>query len=248
MSKLFQNAAENALYVLSFLLIIAATFAAAVLLEKAAQKRNGVTGRIFSTRKVAMIGMFSAIATLLHLWDFPLPFAPAFYKLDFSELPILVGTFAFGPAAGVMMECIKILLKLFVKGTSTAFVGDLANFVVGCSFILPASVLYVFRKSKRTALLGCVTGTLAMTVFGTALNAVYLLPAFSRLYGIPLEQLLEMGTAVNPLAREGDIISFVAACVAPLNLVKGTSVSIATFLIYKPLSPILKSVSGMGSM
>ena len=241
MNDLFKSVAENALYVLSFLAIIVAVFAVAVLLEKAARKKNDVREPILGTRKMAMIGLFSAIAMILHLFDFPLPFAPAFYKLDFSELPILVGTFAFGPAAGVTMEFIKILLKLFVKGTSTAFVGDLANFVIGCSFILPASVIYAFRKDKKTAIAACIIGTAILTVFGTAFNAVYLLPAFSRLYGMPLDQLLAMGSAVNPRVKEGSIISFVIACVAPLNLIKGASVSIVTLLIYKPLSPIIKT-------
>ena len=241
MNDLFKSVAENALYVLSFLAIIVAVFAVAVLLEKAARKKNDVREPILGTRKMAMIGMFSAIAMILHLFDFPLPFAPAFYKLDFSELPILVGTFAFGPAACVTMEFINILLKLFVKGTSTAFVGDLANFVIGCSFILPASVIYAFRKDKKTAIAACIIGTAILTVFGTAFNAVYLLPAFSRLYGMPLDQLLAMGSAVNPRVKEGSIISFVVACVAPLNLIKGASVSIVTLLIYKPLSPIIKT-------
>lgn len=241
MNKLLENVTQNLPYVLSFLAIIIGLFVLAVLLEKAAQRKNGINEPIFNTRKVAMIGMFSAIAMILHLFDFPLPFAPGFYKLDFSELPILVGTFAFGPAAGVMMEFVKILLKLLVKGTSTAFVGDLANFVVGCSFILPASVMYAFRKNKKSAIAACITGTLVMTVFGTAFNAIYLLPAFAKLYGWPLEDLLAMGSAVNPLAKEGDIVSFVVACVAPLNLVKGASVSLVTLLIYKPLSPILKT-------
>ena len=245
MKDLFQTVAENWMYVLSFLVIIVVLFIVALLLEKAARKKNGVTGPVFGTRKVAMIGMFSAIAMILHLFDFPLPFAPDFYKLDFSELPILIGSFAFGPAAGVMMEFIKILLKLFIKGTSTVFVGDLANFVIGCSFILPASVIYAFRKSKKTAVLACCIGTLILTVFGTAFNAVYLLPAFSKLYGLPLETLIGMGSKVNPLVSNGSIISFVAACVAPLNLIKGASVSIVTLLIYKPLSPIIKTGAGM---
>lgn len=245
MNDLFQKVSENIGYVLSFLAIIAALFLIALALEKAARKKNGVRGPIFSTRKMAMIGMFSAVAMILHLFDFPLPFAPDFYKLDFSELPILVGSFAFGPAAGVMMEFIKVLLKLFIKGTSTAFVGDLANFAIGCSLILPASVIYAFRKSKKTAILACCAGTLILTLFGTAFNAVYLLPAFSKLYGLPLETLIGMGSAVNPLVSEGSIITFVIACVAPLNLIKGASVSIVTLLIYKPLSPIIKTGAGM---
>lgn len=241
MKGLLSTVAENVVFVLEFLVIIAALFLAALLLEKAAQKKNGVKVPVFTTRKVAMIGMFSAIAAILMLFEIPLPFAPGFYKLDFSELPILVGTFAFGPAAGVMMEFVKILLKLLFKGTTTVFVGDLANFVVGCSFILPASVVYIFHKNKKSAVVGCVAGTLVMTVFGTAFNAVYLLPAFSKLYGLPLDTILQMGSAVNPLVSEGSIVSFVAACVAPMNLLKGTVVSIITLLIYKPLSPIIKT-------
>ena len=241
MRELFQKVTENAAYVAGFVLVIVALFVVAVLLEKLAQKRNGVKEPIFSTRKMAMIGMFSAVAMILMLFEFPLPFAPSFYELDFSEIPILVGTFAFGPAAGVMMEFIKILLKLFIKGTSTAFIGDLANFAVGCSFILPASAVYAFKKSKKNAIVACVVGTFVLTVFGTAFNAVYLLPAFAEFYGWPLDKLIAMGTAVNPLVQEGNIVSFVAACVAPLNLIKGVSVSVVTMLIYKPLSPIIKT-------
>lgn len=254
MNNLLQSVTDNAMYVLSFFLIIAALFAAALLLERLAEssgkKRAGgeaVPGKgagrtpVFTTRKIAMTGMFSAIAMILHLFDFPLPFAPEFYKLDFSELPILIGAFAFGPAAGVMMEFVKILLKLCVKGTNTAFVGDLANFVVGCSLILPASVIYAFRKSKKSAVIACCVGTAVMTVFGTAFNAVYLLPAFSKLFHMPLEKILEMGRAVNPLMTEESIVSFVVVCVAPMNLIKGACVSIVTLLVYKPLSPIIKA-------
>lgn len=241
MKGLFQNVAEHALYVAGFFGIIVLLFAVAVLLEKVAQKARGVKEPIFYTRKVAMIGMFSAVAMVLMLFEFPLPFAPGFYKLDFSELPILIGAFAYGPAAGVMMEFIKILLKLFIKGTSTAFVGDVANFAVGCSLVLPASVIYAFHKSRKMAVVACVVGTLVMTVFGTVLNAIYLLPAFSVMFHMPMDDILAAGRALNPLMTEDTVVSFVSACVAPLNLIKGTSVSLATLLVYKPLSPILKA-------
>lgn len=241
MNKLMQTVTENVAYVVIFLAVIVGCFLVAVALEKGAQKKNGSKEPIFTTRKLAMIGMFSAIAMILHVLDFPIFFAPGFYKMDFSELPILVGSFAFGPVAGVMMEFVKILLKLCVKGTSTAFIGDLANFVVGCSLILPASAVYSFKKTKKTAVIACITGTLVMTIFGTAFNAVYLLPAFSKFYGMPMDAILAMGTEVNPLAKEGSIVSFVVACVAPMNLIKGTLVSVVTLLIYKPLSPIIKT-------
>lgn len=241
MNKLMQTVTENVAYVVIFLAVIVGCFLVAVVLEKGAQKKNGISEPIFNTRKLAMIGMFSAIAMILHVLDFPIFFAPGFYKMDFSELPILVGSFAFGPVAGVMMEFVKILLKLCIKGTSTAFIGDLANFVVGCSLIIPASTVYSFKKTKKSAIIACIAGTLVMTVFGTAFNAVYLLPAFSKFYGMPLDAILAMGAEVNPLAKEGSIVSFVVACVAPMNLIKGTLVSVVTLLIYKPLSPIIKT-------
>lgn len=241
MNDFFKSVAENALFAAEFLLIIVAIFLAALALEKLANKKNGQKESVFSTRRMAVTGMFSAIALILFLFEFPLPFAPSFYELDFSELPALVGAFAFGPVTGVTIEIVKILLKLLIKGTSTAFVGDLANFVIGCSFILPASAIYHFNKSKKNAVAGCIIGTLILTLFGTAFNAICLLPAFSKLYGMPLDSILAMGSAVNPLMTDGSIISFVACCVAPMNLIKGGSVSLITMLIYKPLSPIIKA-------
>lgn len=241
MNGLFESVVQNVTFVLEFLGIIAVIFLLALFLEKAARKKRGITEPVFTTRKMAMIGMFSAIAMILHLFDFVLPFAPPFYKLDFSELPILIGAFAFGPAAGVMMEFLKILLKLCVKGTNTAFVGDLANFIIGCSFILPASVIYAFGKKRISAILGCVVGTLVMTIFGTAFNAIYLLPAFSVLFGMPMESILQAGSAVNPLATGDSIVNFVIVCVGPMNLIKGTVASVVTMLVYKKLSPIIKT-------
>lgn len=240
MSKLLETAAGRITYVLSFFGIIVVLFLIALFFERLAQKLRGEKGPVFTTRKMTAIGLFSALSSVLMLFEIPLPFAPPFYKLDFSEIPILIVSFAFGPAPGVMMEFIKILLKLLMKGTSTAFVGELANFTVGCSLIIPASVIYSFRKDKKTALIACVVGTLVLTVFGTAFNAIYLLPAFASLYKTPLEALIGMGSEVNALVKEGDIISFVVACVAPLNLIKGMSVSLVTLLIYKPLSHVLK--------
>lgn len=236
---LLQSIADNVIFVLVCIIIAVALFMVAYAAEKYVHKRDGITERILNTRKIAMIGLFSALAVILHVLDFPVPFAPPFYKLDFSEIPALLGAFAFGPVAGVMIEFCKILLKLLFKGTSTAFVGDLANFVIGCSLILPASIIYMFRKTKKRAIVSCVTGTLIITVFGTAFNALYLLPAFSKLYGMPLEAILAMGTEINGSIT--GIVSFVCFCVAPLNLLKGFAASLVSMLVYKPLSPILKS-------
>jgi len=239
MNGLWNSVLENVERVVEFLVVVIALFVVAYIIEKLAQKKRGEKVKMLSTRKMAMIGMFSAIAMILHLFDFPLPFAPGFYKLDFSEIPIMIGTFAFGPVAGVLMEFLKILLKLCIKGTSTAFVGDLANFCVGCSLILPASAVYEFVKTKKGALAGVITGTVILTVFGSAFNAIYLIPTFADLYGLPLETLVGMGTKVNPAIK--DVNTLVLFAVVPLNIIKGVAVSVVTMLIYKPLSIIIKS-------
>lgn len=242
MSKdLWTSLVENTLFALEVVLIAVALVLVAYAAEKIVQKKNQSKERILSTRKIAMIGVFSAIATVLHIFDFPIFFAPEFYKLDFSEIPALIGAFAFGPVAGVMIEFCKILLKLMIKGTSTAFVGDLANFVIGCSFILPASIIYMFKKTKKNAIVAATLGTLCMTIFGSAFNAIYLLPAFSKLYGMPLEVIIGMGTEVN--AAINSVNTLVLFAVVPMNLLKGSSVSLVTMLVYKKLSPILKTGS-----
>jgi len=238
---LWTSIMENAVFALEVLGIALLLVLVAYIAEKMIKKKNSDTERILSTRKIAMIGVFSAIATVLHILDFPVFFAPGFYKLDFSEIPALIGAFAFGPVAGVMIEICKILLKLMIKGTTTAFVGDLANFVIGCSFIMPASIIYMIKKSKKNAIVACGIGTLCITIFGSAFNAIYLIPAFSKLYGMPLEVIIGMGTEIN--ASITNLSSLVLFAVAPLNLLKGGLVSLITILVYKKLSPILKAAT-----
>lgn len=242
MIEFITNIAKNLTFVLEFVGIVAVLVLVALIAEKMIDKRNGEQSRILTVRKTAMIGMFSAIAGVLMTIELPVPFAPPFYGIDASELPVLICGFAFGPVAGVLTEFIKIIIKLFFKPTSTAFVGELANFCVGCAMILPATIIYDIKKKKLTAIIGSAVGTLTMTIFGTLFNALYLLPTFAVMFGMPLEELIGMGTAIN--ANVTNIFTFVAFCVAPLNLLKGGSISVLTFLLYKPLSPILKASYG----
>jgi riboflavin transporter FmnP len=191
-----------------------------------------------SLRYMAKIGVLTAMAFVLMLLEFPLPFlAPPFYKLDFSEIAVLMGSFALGPMAGVLIELLKNLLNLIFEGTTTNFVGEFANFVTGCAFVLPAAFLYRYRKSIKGALVGLAIGTLTLGVFGALLNYFFLIPAFSQIYGLPLETIIGMGTAVNPLI--GDLRTLVVIAVLPFNIVKGLACSLVTFLLYKHVSPIL---------
>ncbi len=226
--ELMNTFLENIGFVLTCAAIIAALGIASRLAEKYWLSKRSVS----TARRVSIIGICSAIACVLHMLDFPLIFlAPEFYKLDFSELPVLLCGFFLGPSAAVACEGIKILLKLLLKSTSTAFVGDFANFVVGCSFVLPAIVFYHAHKSRHSAAIGLIIGTASMAVLGSAFNAVYLLPKFAQLYGLPLEAIIGMGAQIHPSIH--NVTTFVMLCVAPLNLVKGTVVSVLTMLLYK---------------
>ena len=191
------------------------------------------------TRKLVEIGMLGAIATVLMLFEFPLPFiAPPFYELDFSEVPVLVGAFALGPAAGATIELVKILINLLINGTATAFVGEIGNYLLGCSFIIPAALIYKNKKSKKIALVAMIVGTIVMTVFGCILNAYVLLPTYSAAFGMPIDAIVEMGSAIN--GNITNVMTFVILVVAPFNILKGIAVSVITLLIYKHISPILK--------
>lgn len=191
------------------------------------------------TKILVEVGMLGAIAAVLMLFEIPLPFiAPPFYEMDFSEVPVLIGTFALGPAAGATIELLKILLNLLLNGTSTAFVGEFANYLVGCSFILPAAFIYRSHKTKKNALIGMILGTVIMTIFGCLMNAYLLLPTYAAAFGMPIDTIIAMGTSVN--ANITNIFTFVLFAVAPFNFIKGIITSTITLLIYKHISPILK--------
>ena len=223
---------------LKFILTCLAIFAGLVLLA-AGFERLLVKDRkrLSDTHYITYTAIFSCMAGVLMLVEIPLFFAPSFYKIDLSELPIMICTFYLGPVAGVIAELIKVCIKLLLKGTTTAFVGDFANFAVGCSFVLPASVVYHANPSRKSALKGMIVGTLVMTVFGSAFNAIYLLPKFAALFGMPMEVIIGMGTKVNGAITS--VSTLVLFAVVPFNLLKGLVVSLLTFLLYKRISPIL---------
>ena len=187
---------------------------------------------------LTQIGMLGAIAVVLMLFEIPLPFAPSFYEIDFSEVPVLIGCFSMGPLAGAFIELVKVILNLVINGTDTAGVGEIANFIIGCSFCVPAGIIYKRKKTKKGAIVGMVVGTLCMTILGCFVNAYILLPTYAATFEMPIEKLVAMGTAVNENITS--LFTFVMFAVAPFNLLKGVLVSIIVLCIYKKISPILK--------
>ena len=228
MKQLWSQIQEN----LAFLLVAVAIIAVLAVAARVTEHFLPDKRKVSSAKRITIIGICSAIAVVLHVLDFPLPFlAPEFYKLDFSEVPVLLCGFFLGPSAGVICLALKVLIKLLLTGTTTAFVGDFANFIVGCTLVLPAVIIYHVRKTKKSAMLGLIVGTVSMAVFGSAFNAIYLIPEFSRLFGLSLESIIGMGAAIHASIDSVNMLALL--CVAPLNLVKGAAVSILTLLLYK---------------
>lgn len=239
LKKLFSDLGEN----FSFVLVCLAVAIFFIVVSKLAEKflfKKTLT-KVKKTKYITICAMLSALAGILMFFEFPLPFlAPAFYQIDLSELPGVIGSFYLGPVAGVIIEFIKVLVKLLLKGTSTAFVGDFANFTVGCMFVVPASMIYHIKKSQKTAIVSLATGTMSMTVFGSFFNAFYLLPTFSTIFGLPLDAIVDMGSAIN--GNVTSISTLVLFAVAPLNIIKGLIISLFTFLLYKHISRLFNHV------
>ena len=182
-----------------------------------------------NTRTLVQIGMLSALAIILMQFEIPLPFAPAFYKIDFSEVPVLIGCFSMGPFAGVLIELIKVILNVAIKGTMTMGIGDAANFLIGCAFCVPAALIYQKKRTK--------SGTVIMTILGCVLNAYILLPVYAKAFEMPLDALVSMGTEVNGAIT--GLMTFVLFAVAPFNLLKGILVSLIVFFVYKKIRQVL---------
>ena len=140
-----------------------------------------------------------------------------------------------GPVTGVVIEAIKILLNFIINGTVTGGIGEIANFVIGCAYILPASIIYKRKKTKGNAILAMSIATLTMAILSVFINAYVMIPIYSAI--MPLEQIIQMGKDIVPFIK--NTLTFCIFCVAPFNLIKGVLVSVITTLIYKPLSRVI---------
>lgn len=169
------------------------------------------------------IGMLSALAFIIMFFEFPLlPTAP-YLKMDLSDIPAIVGAFAFGPLAGVIIELIKNLLH-FITKTQTGGIGELANFATGAALVIAAGLIYLRNKNKTNAIIGLAVGTVIMSVVMCFANYYILLPLY-------MPALFEGPKTV--------IINLILTTVLPFNILKGIILSVITVVVYKRLSPIL---------
>lgn len=191
-----------------------------------------------TTHNLTVAAMLSAVAFILMFIEFPLPMLiPSFVKMDFSDLPALLGAFALGPVYGVVISFMKNLLHIIIKGTSTACVGELCNFMLGAVFSAVAGFVYKRSKTRRSALIGAGLGALVMALVSVPYNYFIVYPAYVVLYHLPLEAIIGMYQAINP-SVDG-LLACLLTFNLPFTLFKGLLDAALCFLIYKPLSPIL---------
>lgn len=190
----------------------------------------------YHARAVTMTAMLAAVSYILAFVEFPVPLSPAFARMDLSDFPALIGAFAFGPVSGIMIELVKNGLQLL--STSTGGVGELANFLIGASFVWAAGFIYRSHKTKKTAWVSCIAGSFIMGIAAAAANYFILLPMFEVF--MPLDQVIASFGAFIPFIRTKlDVVLF---NVLPFNVLKGLVIGIFTMVVYKRLMPVLKGV------
>lgn len=196
----------------------------------AIQKKSSIQ----NVRTLTMTAVLSAIAFVLAFFEFPVPLSPSFARMDLSDLPALIGAFAYGPTAGILIELVKNTLQLLTS--STGGIGELANFIMGSGFVAVAGLIYKFHKTKETAMIACLTASVVMGIVAAIVNYFILLPVFEAF--MPLDQLIaSFGEFIPFIKTKLDVVLFNAF---PFNLLKGIGISIVTMLLYKRLTPILK--------
>lgn len=189
---------------------------------------------VLSVRTISMTAMLSAVAYLLAFVEFPVPLSPSFARMDLSDLPALIGAFAFGPFSGLLIELVKNALQLLT--TSTGGIGEIANFLMGASYVVTAGVIYKHHKTKKTALLACIAASFVMGAAAALANYFILLPLFETF--MPLDQLIASFAEFLPFIHtKQDVVLFNAL---PFNLLKGLVIGGVTMLIYKKLTLVLK--------
>jgi riboflavin transporter FmnP len=190
---------------------------------------------MFATSSMVKIGMLAGIGMVLMLLDFPLPLFPSFLQIDLSDVPAVIGAFSMGPAAGVMIELLKNLLKIIV-GSNTGGVGELANFLVGAGYVLPLALVYQRWPNRQGVLWGSITATVGAAVFAGVLNYFIFIPAYAVVLGFPVEVFVDTAALVNSAVV--DLRTMVIFAIVPFNLIKGVIIAVASLTVHRVLRPL----------
>lgn len=194
------------------------------------------SSKSFSLDRLVKVGILAALAYVLMFVQMPIPIAPPFMKLDLADVPALIGGFAMGPWYGVLIQLIKNVLNL--SKTMTGGVGELSNFIVGSTYVLVSAYIYKNKKTKKTSIIALAFGVLAMTALATLSNAFVVFPVYGKVMHMDLEAFAGM---VGGNGLVNNYFTLMVFSIAPFNIIKGTVEAVVTELIYKRISPIIKS-------
>ncbi len=200
---------------------------------------KGRKERKLSTGKLVLIAMLGAISAVLMLFEFMVPFVPSFLKIDFSSLAVMIGGFVLGPVEGMFVVLLKDLLKLIMKGTSTAGVGELMDIIVSACYMIPAVLYYRKDKSRKRAAIGMAIGTASVSIAAMIANYFVMFPMYAWAYKMPVDALVAVGAAINH--NIDSLFTMMLWAVLPFNLLKYSIISVITFLIYKRLAVFLRN-------
>ena len=187
---------------------------------------------VFSTANITRIAILAALSAILYLIEIPVV---AFYKLDVSNLPALLGGFAMGPIPGVIILLIKDLTGML--HSSSMYVGELADFIMGAAIVLPSAIIYRRNRTRKGAMIGMLTGVVVAIVVAVLVNWQIMLPFYSTAFGMPMEAVVGMAQKAVPAVDT--VWKLLLYITAPFNLLKGAVLSLLTFLLYKRLAPLL---------
>lgn len=190
--------------------------------------------KTFQLRTMTMTAMLAAVSIVLMYLEFSVPFVPSFLKFDFSDLPALIGSFAFGPICGVLICLVKNVVHLFA--TMTGGIGELSNFLLSMIFVLPAGIIYKKKKTRRRAFFGALIGTFSMAAVSVFTNYFVVYPIYYNF--MPKETVLGLYQAIFPFVK--NMWQALIVCNVPFTIVKGLCNTLICFLIYHKISPLLK--------
>ena len=196
------------------------------------------TNTMIRTKDMTKVAMLSVIGFVLMYFQLPLTFvAPPFMKLDISDLPVLMGAFTMGPVYGIIIAALKNLMHIIFKGTMTAGVGELSNFIISSTFAVVSSYIYRKHKTYKGAVLSMTVGVLAMTILAMTSNYFVVFPLYGKV--MPMDAIIAMGSAITP--KITGLFTMMIYSVLPFNLIKGFTTSAVMMLVYKKISPLFKN-------
>ncbi len=191
-----------------------------------------------TVRELTVTAMLSAVASVLMLFHFNLPFMPSFISFDVADLPPLLASFAIGPVYGAVVCFMKNFLHILLHSSHTMFVGELSNFILSCAFVVTAGLIYQKQKTRKKAIIASLCGALAAALVGVISNYYLIYPLFGVVYHFSKETILGMYQAILPGVK--NLWQALVIFNLPFTFVKGLCSALIAFAIYKPLSPILK--------